>query len=491
MFLIYFWFIFTPETFAQKMLNITEFRKKAHLLVDWMADYLENVEHYPVKSQVQPREIYEQVPDVIPNNGENFETIWQDFQDIILKGITHWQSPNFYAYFPANASYESVLAEMLTATLGSQCMVWETSPAAAELEEKMMNWLKKACGLPENWEGVIQDTASSATLCALLSAREQISDFQINEKGFAGFENLRVYASEQTHSSIEKAVKIAGFGKENLVYIPTNEDFSMNTEALALAIEKDIQTGKRPLCVVATIGTTSSTAFDNVEKIAQITQKYRIWLHIDAAYAGTAMLLPEYRYMIRGIEQADSYVFNPHKWMFVNFDCSAYFVKSKEILIRTFEILPEYLKTKNDSQVNNYRDWGIPLGRRFRALKLWFLMRSYGLRGLQKKLREHIQLAQDLKRKISQNPNFEILAPAPLNLICFRYKPEGKTEEELNQINEKLLQSINATGKAYLSHTKLNGKYTLRIVVGQTYILQKHLENTWELIQEKANEMVD
>ena len=471
------------------MLNITEFRKKAHLLVDWMADYLENVEHYPVKSQVQPREIYEQVPDVIPNNGENFETIWQDFQDIILKGITHWQSPNFYAYFPANSSYESVLAEMLTATLGSQCMVWETSPAAAELEEKMMNWLKKACGLPEKWDGVIQDTASSATLCALLSAREQISDFQINQKGFTGFKHLRVYASEQTHSSIEKAVKIAGFGKENLVYIPTHIDFSIDTTALALAIEKDIEAGKKPLCVVATIGTTSSTAFDNIEKIAQITQKHHIWLHIDAAYAGTAMLLPEYRYMIRGIEQADSYVFNPHKWMFVNFDCTAYFVKNKETLIRTFEILPEYLKTKNDSQVNNYRDWGVPLGRRFRALKLWFVMRSYGLRGLQKKIREHIQLAQDLKRKITQTSHFEILAPAPLNLICFRYQPEGKTEEELNLINEKLLQSINATGKAYLSHTKLNGKYTLRIVVGQTYILQKHLDNTWELIQEKAKEL--
>lgn len=468
------------------MLNITEFRKNAHLLVDWMAGYLENVTHYPVKSQVQPREIYEQIPEQMPNNGENFENIWKDFQEIILKGITHWQSPQFFAYFPANSSYESVLAEMITATLGSQCMLWETSPAATELEEKMMNWLKKSCGLPESWEGVIQDTASSATLCALLSAREKISHFQINQKGFAGYENLRVYASEQTHSSIEKAVKIAGFGKENLVYIATNTDFSIDTQALSKAIEQDLQANKKPLCVVATIGTTSSTAFDNLEQIAEITKKHRIWLHVDAAYAGTAMLLPEYRYMIRGIEEADSYVFNPHKWMFVNFDCSAYFVKDKETLIRTFAILPEYLKTKNDSQVNNYRDWGIPLGRRFRALKLWFVMRSYGLRGLQKKLREHIQLAQDLKRKIVQTPNFEILAPAPLNLICFRYKPEGKTEEELNQINEKILQELNATGKVYLSHTKLNGKYTLRLVVGQTYVLQKHLDNAWELIQEKA-----
>jgi len=471
------------------MLNITEFRKKAHMLVDWMADYLENVEHYPTKSQVQPREIYEQIPEHIPQNGENFEAIWQDFQEIILKGITHWQSPNFFAYFPANSSYESVLAEMLTATLGSQCMIWETSPAATELEEKMMNWLKTACGLPENWYGVIQDTASSATLCALLSAREKMSHFQINQKGFEGYTNLRIYASEQTHSSIEKATKIAGFGKENLVYIPTNEDFSINTSALAQAIKQDLQAGKKPLCVVATIGTTSATAFDNIEKIAEITQKHNLWLHVDAAYAGTAMLLPEYRYMIKGIEQADSYVFNPHKWMFVNFDCSAYFIKDKETLIRTFEILPEYLKTQADSQVNNYRDWGIPLGRRFRALKLWFVMRSYGLRGLQKKLREHIQLAQDLKRKISQHPDFEILAPAPLNLICFRFKPENKSEEELNQINEKLLHTLNATGKIYLSHTKLNGKYTLRMVIGQTYVLQKHVEKAWELIQEIAKNL--
>jgi aromatic-L-amino-acid decarboxylase len=254
-------------------------------------------------------------------------------------------------------------------------------------------------------------------------------------------------------------------------------------------LSKIYKQAKKPLCVVATIGTTSATAFDNIEKIAEITQKHNLWLHVDAAYAGTAMLLPEYRYMIKGIERADSYVFNPHKWMFVNFDCSAYFIKDKETLIRTFEILPEYLKTQADSQVNNYRDWGIPLGRRFRALKLWFVMRSYGLRGLQKKLREHIQLAQDLKRKISQHPDFEILAPAPLNLICFRFKPENKSEEELNQINEKLLHTLNATGKIYLSHTKLNGKYTLRMVIGQTYVLQKHVEKAWELIQEIAKNL--
>lgn len=471
------------------MLNSTDFRKMAHQIADWMADYLENVEHYPVKSQVQPREIYEELPSLMPTNGENFQEILKDFQEVLMKGITHWQSPNFFAYFPANSSYESVLAEMITATLGAQCMVWETSPAAAELEEKMMEWLKTACGLPENWHGVIQDTASSATLCALLSAREAYSNFQINQKGFEGYTNFRIYTSQQTHSSIEKAVKIAGFGKESLVYLPVDEKFALIPDALEKAIEEDLKNGKIPLCVIASIGTTGSTAIDPLEKITIITQKYKVWLHVDAAYAGTATLLPEYRFMIKGLEHADSYVFNPHKWMMVNFDCTAYYVKSKEILIRTFEILPEYLKTQADSQVNNYRDWGIPLGRRFRALKLWFVLRSYGLRDIQKKLREQIQLAQDLKRKIEQNPHFEILAPVHLNLICFRYKPhESISEEILNQINADLLQRINASGKAYLSHTKLNGKYTIRMVIGQTYVLQKHVENTWELIQLLAQE---
>ncbi len=472
------------------MLNTTEFRKLAHRVVDWIADYLENVEHYPVKSPAKPREIFKSLPDEMPANGEDFTNIWNDFHQIILTGITHWQSPNFFAYFPANSSYESVLAEMLTAALGVQCMIWETSPAAAELEEKMMNWLKKACGLPETWSGVIQDTASSATLCALLSAREKLSHFQINEKGFEGFTNLRVYASIQTHSSIEKDVKIAGIGKENLVQVPCDEEFTIRTDLLEKFIEADLQEGKKPLCIVATLGTTSSTAFDDLEKLAQIAEKYGVWLHVDAAYAGTAFLLPEYRHYLKGIEKADSYVFNPHKWMFVNFDCSAYFVKEKQWLIRTFEISPEYLKTANDSLVNNYRDWGVPLGRRFRALKLWFVMRSWGLRGLQKRLREHIQLAQELARKISAHPDFEIMAPTNLNLICFRYKPASITDKTLlNTLNEQLLHTLNNTGKVYLSQTKLNEEYTLRMVVAQTYVLQKHVWRAWELIQEIAKNL--
>ncbi|MDX1902651.1 MAG: aminotransferase class I/II-fold pyridoxal phosphate-dependent enzyme [Thermonemataceae bacterium] len=471
------------------MLNNTDFRKIAHQIADWMADYLENVEHYPVKSQVKPKEIYEALPEEMPSQSEDFGSILTDFQEIILKGITHWQSPNFFAYFPANSSYESVLAEMLTATLGVQGMIWETSPAATELEEKVLDWLKKAAALPASWQGVIQDTASSATLVALLTAREAKTNFQINEKGFAEQNKFRVYASEQTHSSIEKAVKIAGFGRENIVYIPTDEKFALIPSFLEQAIQNDLEKGFIPLCVVATIGTTSSTAIDPLAKITAITEKYQIWLHIDAAYAGTAMLLPEYRYMLKGIEKADSYVFNPHKWLFVNFDCSAYFVKDEKLLKKTFEILPEYLKTEQDKQVNNYRDWGIPLGRRFRALKLWFVLRSFGLRAIQKKIREHIQLAQSLRKIIEQNADFEMLAPTNLNLLCFRYKNDQETEEALNIFNENLLKNINNSGRAYLSHTKLNGKYALRMVIGQTYVLQKHVEDTWELIEKTAKEL--
>ena len=464
------------------------FREEAHRLVDWMADYFEQIDGYPVKSQVQPGDIYRQLPPQAPQKGEAFKAIFQDFQKIILPGITHWQSPSFFAYFPANNSFPSVLGEMLMAALGAQCMSWETSPAAAELEEKTMHWLREAMGLPDTWEGVIQDTASTATLCALLSARERFSDFQINEKGFAQAPVFRIYASEQIHSSIEKDVKIAGFGRENLVYIPADEAFAMRAEALLAAIEADLAAGLQPLCVVAALGTTSSTAIDPLAAIAEICQKHRLWLHVDAAYAGTATILSEYRWMLEGLAQADSYVFNPHKWMMVNFDCTAYFVKETEWLLRTFEILPEYLKTKADKQVNNYRDWGIPLGRRFRALKLWFVLRSFGIEGIQQKIRQHIAWAQRLEKEIAQTPDFEILAPVSLNLVCFRYAPQG--QEDLNTLNEKLLQAINATGKAYLTHTKLRGQYTLRMVIAQTNTTWEHVAAAWTMIQHLAQALL-
>jgi aromatic-L-amino-acid/L-tryptophan decarboxylase len=465
--------------------NLDEFKKYAYEFIDWIVDYYKNIENFPVKSQVKPKEIFNKLPDIPPENPETTEAIFKDFQDIILPGITHWQSPNFFAYFPANSSLPSLLAEMLTSALGVQGMKWETSPSAAELEEKVINWLKGMLGLPENFSGVIQDTASTSTLAAIISAREKFSDYEINRKGFKDFENLRVYCSTETHSSIEKAVKITGIGNENLIKVKTDVKYRMDTDALEEAIRADIIKGLKPLCVVAALGTTGSTAVDPLDKISGICKKYNLWLHVDAAYAGSALVLPEYRWMVKGIEQVDSFVFNPHKWLFTNFDCSAYFVKDKEVLIRTFEILPEYLKTLSDSKVNNYCDWGIPLGRRFRALKLWFVIRSFGVKGLQEKLRYQISVAKNLESEIRSDSEFEILAPVTFNLICFRFKPSGiKSESELNKLNEKLLRKINETGKIFISHTKLNGKYTLRMVIGQTNVTEEHAFRAWELIKE-------
>jgi len=467
-----------------------EFRSWAHRFADWMADYYETIEERPVKSQVNPGDILARLPEKPPLEREEMDRILSDVDQIIMPGMTHWQSPNFFAYFPANASYPSILAEMITAAIGAQCMIWETSPAAAELEERVMEWLKVMTGIPSEWSGVIQDTASTATLAAILCARERCSEYLINETGLQGQAILRVYCSSETHSSIEKAVKIAGMGRKNLVKIPVTDNYSMDVEALRSEVKKDLEEGLRPCCIVATLGTTGSTAIDPLPEIVAICKEFRIWLHIDAAYAGTALLLPEYQWMIEGIGDADSFVFNPHKWMFTNFDCSAYFVKDRESLLRTFEILPEYLKTVTRGRVNDYRDWGIPLGRRFRALKLWFVIRSYGLKGLQELIRNHIELAEWFEHKVHDTHEFELMAPRKLSVVCFRCHPDKLEDHNLLQkFNESLLKSINTSGKAYLTHTKLGGKYTLRLSVAQTRVKLQHLENVWELIQQKAKEL--
>ena len=466
-------------------MDISEFKRNAHELVEYIAKYYEEIEKYPVKSQAAPGGITAKLPASAPDESESFDSIMKDFNDIIMPGMTHWQHPSFFGYFPANGSFPSLLGEMLTSAMGAQCMSWATSPAAAELEERVMEWLRDMTGLPAGFTGVIQDTASTSTLTSILTAREKFSDYKINKSGFSHDQNMQftAYCSSECHSSIEKAVKIAGLGRENLRKIGVDENFAADPAMLEAAIKKDITEGKKPLIVVAGIGTTGSTAIDPLEKIGQICKKYDIWLHVDAAYAGTAMLLPELRHMIKGVEMADTIVFNPHKWMFTNFDCSAYFAKDREALIRTFEILPEYLKTPEKERVNNYRDWGVQLGRRFRALKLWFVIRSFGVEGLREKVRSHINLAQYFAEKIIQNGNFEILAPHPFALVCFRYKPVGMSDEEkINAKNEKVMNDLNKSGKIFLSHTKLNGKYAIRFCCSQTNVEKRHVDAAIDLI---------
>ena len=464
------------------------FRKYGYEFVDWVAEYFENVDKKPVRSEVKPGDIKEKLPLKPPFEGESMDEIFADFKDIILPGITHWQHPSWFAYFPANNSPPSVLAEILTAGLGTQAMIWQTSPAAAELEEVVMEWLKQMIGLPNNMTGVIQDTASTATLCALLTAREVATNFESNSKGLK--KPLTVYASEETHSSLEKGVKIAGYGNENLRYIATDKNLSLIPERLEEAIKRDMKLGFQPAFVVANLGTTSSTAIDPLVAIGEICNRYNVWLHVDAAFAGTAALLNEKRDMLIGADKIDSFVFNPHKWMLTNFDCSAYFVKKPEHLIKTFEIHPEYLKTGEDAQVNNYRDWGIQLGRRFRALKLWFVIRSYGVKGLQEMVREHLRLAQQFKSWIEEQDYFEIMAPVNVSLVCFRMKIAGATEAELTELNQSLLESINATGKVFLTHTSLKGKYTIRMAIGARTTKEVHVHEAWEIIKEKAQEIL-
>ena len=471
-----------------------EFRKHAHELVDFMADYLDDLANstkYPIKSQVKPKDIFNKLPDSPPTTAEPFDDIFKDFNDIIMPGITHWQSPNFHAYFQANNSRLSILAEMLTATIGAQCMIWDTSPAAAELEEKVMNWLRDMIGLPKDFTGVIQDTASTSSIVSLLTAREKYSNFEINNTGLYDSKKLTVYCSDQAHSSIEKGMKIIGLGKDQLRKVPVDEKFALIPGRLEEMIQNDLKNGFFPLAVVVAIGTTGSTAIDPLREIGRICkEKYHMWIHVDAALSGSALLLPEMRYMIDGIEYVDTFVFNPHKWLFTNFDASAYFVKDPEALVKTFEILPEYLKTKSKG-VKNYRDWGIQLGRRFRALKIWFVIRGYGIEGLQAKIRFHLQLTQKVVKRIQDSDEFELLAPVPVNTICFRYKPVDITDEKiLNTLNEQLLENLNATGKVYFTHTKLHDKYSIRFVIGQTEVEERHIDYAWSLIENFAIQLV-
>ncbi len=462
-----------------------EFRRRGRQVVDWLADYMERVESLPVLSKVAPGEIRARLPPAAPEAGEPFDAILRDLDEIVLPGITHWQSPGFFAYFPANASGPSILGDLVASGLGVQGMLWQTSPSCTEVETHVMDWLVRMLGLPERFlstsdgGGVIQDTASSSALCALVAARERATAGQAGREGDDG--TLTAYTSNQAHSSIEKGVRIAGIGGANLRLIDVDESYAMRPGALAAAIERDRAEGKRPFFVSATVGTTSSNAIDPLRSIGEICRRHGLWLHVDAAMSGTAALCPEHRWIHDGLELADSYCFNPHKWMFTNFDCDAFWVADRASLVRALSVLPEYLRNRatESGAVIDYRDWQIPLGRRFRALKLWFVIRHYGVEGLRHHVRRHIELAQTFRGWVESDPHFELAARAPLNLVCFRHVGG-------DQANERILETVNAGGRTFLTHTKLDGRFTLRLSVGQTWTEERHVRAAWDALRAAA-----
>ena len=474
----------------KKSLHMTpdEFRRYGREVIDWIADYYERVESLPVLSQVKPGQIRALLPPGPPLQGEPFEKILEDINRVVLPGITHWQSPSFFAFFPANASGPSILGDLLSSGLGVQGMLWSTSPACTEVETHVLDWTADMMGLPEKFKstgtggGVIQDSASSASLCALLAGRERATKLMSNEKGCDG--RLVAYSSTQTHSSVEKAVKIAGIGRRNLRLIEVDDAFALRPDLLAEQIRKDRQAGLIPCYVCATIGTTSSNAIDPLPEIGKICRREGIWLHVDGAMLGTAAVCPEYRYLQDGIEYADSYCFNPHKWMFTNFDCDCFFVADRAALIHTLSILPEYLRNQatESGAVIDYRDWHIPLGRRFRSLKLWFVIRHYGVEGLRTLIRRHVEWAQKFARWVQEDNRFELAVRPPMNLVCFRHVGG-------DDVNQKIMDRLNQSGKVYLTHTKLKDRLTLRFCVGQTHTEERHVIQAWKLIQQAAEEV--
>jgi aromatic-L-amino-acid decarboxylase len=462
-----------------------DFRAAGHDVIEWLTEYDRRVEDLPVLSKVAPGEIYASLPEAAPESGEPFDAMLDDVERLIMPGITHWQSPNFFAFFPANVSGPAILGELLSAGLGVQGMIWATSPACTELEMRVLDWLVDMLDLPPHFKsttaggGVIQDTASSASLCALLAARERVTGGESNRRGVR--ETMCVYTSTEAHSSIEKAVKIAGLGSDNLRKIEVDERFGMDPAALVRAIDQDRAAGHTPCFVSATIGTTSSNGIDPVPAIAEICNRERIWLHVDAAMSGTAALCPELRFIHDGLEHADSYCFNPHKWMLTNFDCDCFYVKDRRALIDTLAITPEYLRNRasESGEVFDYRDWHVPLGRRFRALKLWFVIRHYGVEGLRTHVRNHVALTQELASWIEGDDRLELVMPPPLNLVCFRHR-DG------DDATQRLLDALNGSGEIYLTHARLHDRLTIRVAIGATRTERRHVESAWRLIERLA-----
>lgn len=463
-----------------------QFAQSARSVVDWIQQYFEDAERYPVLSRARPGDLRWALPKSPPADPEPFEAVWDDFQRVVLPAVTHWNHPAFFAYFAITGSAPGVLGEMVSAALNVNGMLWRTCPAATELEQVVLDWLRQMLGLPEQF-GVIMDTASVATLCAVAAAREGLR-LDIRTRGMAGrpdLPRLRLYTSEQAHSSVEKAAIVLGLGQEGVRKVPTDEEYRMRPDALEEAIREDLRDGWRPVCVVATVGTTSTTSVDPVDEIAEVCARYGVWLHVDAAYGGAAAILPEMRWVLRGCERADSFLVNPHKWLFTPIDCTAFYTRRPEVLRAAFSLVPEYLQTPV-TDVVNYMDYGIQLGRRFRALKLWMVIRMFGVRGLQEALRGHLQLAREFAGWVDASDQFERVAPVPFSTVCFRHRAPGRPLEEANRFNERLLEAVNATGEAYLSHTVLRGRYVLRLAVGNLRTERRHVRRCWDLLQEHA-----
>jgi aromatic-L-amino-acid decarboxylase len=465
-----------------------EFRRYGKQVVDWIADYLKDPSRYPVLSRVQPGEIKRQLPSAAPSKPEPMSTILSDFDRIILPGITHWNHPGFFAYFSITGSAEGILGELLAAALNVNGMLWRTSPSATELEEVVLDWFRQMLGLPPEFAGVITDTASVSSLVALAAAREALHA-SIRVDGLAGrtdLPRLRMYCSEHTHSSIEKAAIVLGVGQNGVRKIPSDGEFRMRPDALAEAIAEDRRNGWRPFCVVATVGTTSTTSVDPVGAIADVCAREGLWLHVDGAYGGVAAIVPELRPLVGDLSRADSFVVNPHKWMFTPIDCSCLYTRHTETLRQAFSLVPEYLRTA-EKGVTNYMDWGVQLGRRFRSLKLWFVIRSFGTDGLVAQIREHCRLAKEFASWVDAAPEFERLAPVPFSVVCFRYHPAGLTDEaELERLNARLLSDVNASGDVFLSHTKLDGRFTIRLAIGNLSTRESHVARAWELVHSAA-----
>ncbi|MFQ5707478.1 MAG: pyridoxal phosphate-dependent decarboxylase family protein [bacterium] len=468
-----------------------DFRTSGHRLVDWIAEFFTNIEQQPVLPATSPGEIRSSLPKKPPQSGEAMAKILDDIDRIIMPGMTHWNHPSFFAYFSITGSGPGILGELLSAAFNVNGMLWKSCPAATELEQVALDWLRQMLGLPEGFWGIIYDTASISSMHAIAAAREQLSDLDIRKQGLAGrpeVPRLRLYTSEQAHSSIEKAAITLGLGRAGVRKIPVDEAFRMIPHALTQAIDEDRRQGWRPFCVVATVGTTSTTSIDPVAEIAAICARENLWLHVDAAYGGSAAVVPEMRSVLNGCERADSIVVNPHKWLFVPVDLSAFYTRKPAILRRAFSLVPEYLRTPEDREVENYMDYGIQLGRRFRALKLWFVLRYFGQQGMAARIQESIRLAQQFAGWVDAHADFERLAPVPFSTVCFRAHPQHVLQEaHLNDLNEQLLNRVNGTRQVFLSHTRLNQKYVLRMAIGNLRTEERHVKQAWELLQTELN----